>query len=102
MLPPVGGVALCGRDPEVKPNDEGTIVPGSEPCERYCSAAVATSQPNRLRGGTGTVGKRLTAILAVLLMSGAAMACSSGSTTSPSASASASSLASEAGRSPAS
>ena len=40
------------------------------------------------------MGKRLTAILAVLLMSGAAMACSSGSTTSPSASASASSVAS--------
>src|SRR5664280_950722 len=58
------------------------------------SAAVATSQPNRLRGGTGTVGKRLTAILAVLLMSGAAVACSSGSTTSPSASPSASSVAS--------
>jgi ABC-type glycerol-3-phosphate transport system substrate-binding protein len=94
-LPRGGGVVDFEEILIVKPNGERAIVTSRDVLARQRSGTLVTHN-NRSRGGILTVGKRLAALLAVLLLSGAATACSNGgaspsptgTTTAPSASAS--------------
>jgi raffinose/stachyose/melibiose transport system substrate-binding protein len=94
-LPRGGGVVDFEEILIVKPNGERAIVTSRDALARQRSGTLVTHN-NRSRGGILTVGKRLAALLAVLLLSGAATACSNGgaspsptgTTTAPSASAS--------------